>query len=60
MSPEMLAWKKKYSTCDHYFARYLGSSRGEYANKYCPVCRTHWYRGKEWNADEWDEYVNDI
>lgn len=56
-SSEMLTWEKKYPECTHEAATDLTKGKGE-PNVICLDCRTHWYKGKEYNPDEWDAYVN--
>lgn len=63
-TPYMMAWEKKYPTCKHEFKSDFSHFTSWESNEkephfYCPDCHTHWYKGKEWNPNEWDEYVND-
>lgn len=43
-----------------FFKNFLGDDTEKEEHFFCPDCRTHWYRGKEWKAEEWDRYVNDM
>ncbi len=27
---------------------------------FCHVCKSHWYKGREWMREEWDKYVNEV
>jgi hypothetical protein len=60
ISPEMLIYKRKYSTCLHEHAEDLTKGKAKNPNIFCPDCHTHWYKGKEYNPHEWDEYIGEI
>ena len=30
----------------------------KFAHFYCPDCKAHWWKGREWTAEEWFGYVN--
>ena len=63
MTPEMLVYNKKHETCEHKFTSDFSHYKSFNCHEkeslvFCPDCRTHWYQDKEWNPNEWDEYVN--
>jgi hypothetical protein len=59
ISPQMLRWKKKHKTCNHKDRTDLTKGKGEFPNEICLNCRTHWYKGKEYNPDEWDTWLEE-
>ena len=50
--------RKKPENCDHKSKKDLTHGKGRDRNIYCPDCKTHWWKGKEWSPKEWDEYIN--
>ena len=46
--------------CKHENKKDLTQGLGEIRNHYCPDCKMHWYRGRSWTKEEWDEYVEDF
>jgi hypothetical protein len=60
----MLTWEKKHDICSHEvrndFSHYKGfDSLEKEPFFYCVECCTRWYKGRTWNPQEWDEYVNE-
>lgn len=59
---EMLRYQKNRETCDHRlksdFSFFESGATERTPFFYCIQCATHWFKGKEWNPDEWEEYVN--
>jgi hypothetical protein len=51
---------EKRAKCKHEKKTDLTHGKGELRNFYCPDCKTHWYKGKIWSEEQWDDYVNDI
>jgi hypothetical protein len=65
MTPRMLRFIKNYATCNHpeqavadfsYYKTY-GSYEKE-PHFWCANCESRWYKGRHWNPNEWDNYVN--
>lgn len=50
----------KINDCEHQNKKDLTQGLGETRNHYCPDCKMHWYRGRSWTEDEWNEYVEDF
>ena len=44
--------------CNHASRKDLTQSLGVVRHFYCPICKSHWYKGKYWTAEEWFLYVN--
>lgn len=59
LSSQMLIYLKKYPTCKHEHAEDLTKGKAENPNVFCPDCRTHWYKGKEYNPAEWDAWLEE-
>jgi hypothetical protein len=59
MTPQMLTYKKKFPTCMHMLSVDLTKGKGEHRNWFCPDCRTHWFKGKEYNPDQWDKWLEE-
>jgi hypothetical protein len=61
----MLTWTKKYPRCKHPvksdFSYYPGHTilDEKVPFFYCLTCQTRWHNGKEYNPDQWDEYINE-
>jgi len=47
----------KQLSCGHTTIRDLTQGLGEERNYYCSTCKMHYYKGREWTAKEWEEYV---
>ena len=46
--------------CEHPNKKDLTQGQGETRNHFCPQCKMHWYKGREWTRDEWREYIEDF
>jgi hypothetical protein len=46
--------------CTHSNKKDLTQGLGTVRNIYCPNCKMHWYKGRSWLLEEWNEYVNDF
>jgi hypothetical protein len=64
ITPEMLKYEKKGGTCPHtslsdfsFFASFEDVEKT--LHTFCHYCRCHWFKGRKWTPDEWDEYVNE-
>ena len=57
MTSDMLKYKLMFPTCLHGSVVDLTKGKGEHRNWWCPVCLTHWFKGKEYNPDEWDAWL---
>lgn len=55
---EYLSESKK--DCSHSAKKDLTQGLGDERNIYCPTCKSHWYKGRFWTAEEWNFYINDI
>lgn len=63
ITPEMLKYEKRYPTCKHEFTSdfsHFKSFDSDEKEKliFCPDCRVRWFKDREWNPDEWNEYIN--
>jgi len=38
----------------------LTQGLGEERHYFCPYCRKHYYKGREWTKEEWETYVEDF
>lgn len=47
-------------SCNHNSTSDLTQGRGNVRNYYCHACGMHFYKGREWTAEEWSQYVEDI
>jgi len=46
-------------SCGHTNTDDLTAGLGEIGpNIICHVCGRHYYKGREWSREEWDDYVN--
>jgi hypothetical protein len=53
----MLKYRLMFPTCMHTSVKDLTEGKGEHRNWWCPVCETHWFKGKEYTPDEWDAWL---
>ncbi len=59
MTPQMLTYCRKISTCSHELAIDLTHGKGEHHNWWCPNCKTHWFKDKEYSPDQWDKWLEE-
>ena len=45
--------------CEHKLKFDLRHGKGKHPNEYCPECKCHWWKGKFYTPEEWDDYVNE-
>ena len=60
--------RKKPEDCDHedkkdFSFQTFYRKEGEFVYEknphfFCPDCRSHWFKDKEWTPKEWDDYIN--
>ena len=44
--------KKDFSFFDHMAIKQ--------SHFYCPDCKSHWFKDREWTAEEWDDYSDHV
>ena len=53
--------KKNPEDCDHEDKKdfsFFDHMAIKQPHFYCPDCRSHWFKNKEWTAEEWEDYIN--